>query len=122
MHCLQIQIHWERSVQDSRGKAFRETDFMCEDCGEKFNMEDNIGQQGRRMHKEGGSFACPDCQKIFTAYPNMSKHIKHSHEEEAFLALFANAASLGEISSRLMWQSIQRQQISCVMIMARNAI
>ena len=38
------------------------------------------------------------------------------------LALFATAASPGEISSRLIGQDIQRQQISCVMIVARNAI
>ena len=38
------------------------------------------------------------------------------------LALFTTTASLGEISSRLMLRIIQRQQISCVMILARNAI
>ena len=38
------------------------------------------------------------------------------------LALFATAASLGEISSRLMWRIIQRKPISRGMIVARNAI
>ena len=60
------------------------TDFMCDGCGEKCNIENNIGRHGKRMHKEGSSVACPDCQKNFTEYPNIRKHIKHSHEQERF--------------------------------------
>ena len=44
------------------------TDFMCDDCGQKCNMEDKLGEHGKRMHKEGGSFA---------KYSNIRKHIDH---------------------------------------------
>ena len=40
------------------------TDFMCDGCGKKCNIENNIEHHGKKMHKEGGSVACPDCQGI----------------------------------------------------------
>jgi hypothetical protein len=43
-----------------------------------------------------------------------------SMKRKGFLAQFSPIASLGEISSRLIWQDIQKQQISFVMIVASN--
>ena len=57
-------------VETHVGNHSEATDFMCDGCGEKCNMEDNIGRHGKRMQKEGNNFTW--------------KHIKHSHEEEMF--------------------------------------
>ena len=98
------------------------TDFMCDDCGQKCNMEDKLGQHGKSMDKEGGSVACPYCKKTFTSILTLGSKSNTDMKRKCSLALFATAASLKEIRSRLMWQIIQRKQISCVMIVARNAI
>ena len=65
------------------------------DCGQKCNMEDKLGEHGKGVHKEGGSFAFPDCKKTFTKYPNIRKHIKHSHEEEMFSCTVCNFSFTG---------------------------
>ena len=35
------------------------TDLMCDDCGEQCKREYKLGEHGKRMHKEGGTFFMP---------------------------------------------------------------
>ena len=56
-------------------------DFMCDDCGEQCNREDELGKHGKRRHKEGGNMTCPHCQKIFTDYPYIREHIRPTQKD-----------------------------------------